>query len=83
MVWDIALKLRKSEQLRLVRCSTSKSKNGVQTGRFDDEQLFYLMSRGAPEHDARRLVVRGFSPKPDQPDAFRGGSRITSGNRRG
>ncbi|MFE9247414.1 Fe-S cluster assembly protein SufD [Streptomyces sp. NPDC007088] len=30
------------------------------TGRFDDEQLFYLMSRGVPEDDARRLVVRGF-----------------------
>ena len=30
------------------------------TGRFDDEQLFYLMSRGVPEHEARRLVVRGF-----------------------
>ncbi|WP_115727232.1 Fe-S cluster assembly protein SufD [Actinomyces culturomici] len=30
------------------------------TGRFDDEQLFYLMSRGISEHDARRLVVRGF-----------------------
>jgi Fe-S cluster assembly protein SufD len=30
------------------------------TGRFDDEQLFYLMSRGIPEAAARRLVVRGF-----------------------
>jgi Fe-S cluster assembly protein SufD len=30
------------------------------TGRFDDEQLFYLMSRGISEPDARRLVVRGF-----------------------
>jgi Fe-S cluster assembly protein SufD len=30
------------------------------TGRFDDEQLFYLRSRGIPELDARRLVVRGF-----------------------
>ena len=30
------------------------------TGRFDDEQLFYLRSRGIPEEDARRLVVRGF-----------------------
>ncbi len=30
------------------------------TGRFDDEQLFYLMSRGVPEQEARRLVVRGF-----------------------
>ena len=30
------------------------------TGRFDDEQLFYLMSRGINEDDAKRLVVRGF-----------------------
>lgn len=30
------------------------------TGRFDDLQLFYLQSRGVPEAEARRLVVRGF-----------------------
>ncbi|WP_433614564.1 Fe-S cluster assembly protein SufD [Dactylosporangium sp. CA-139114] len=30
------------------------------TGRFDDEQLFYLMSRGIPDEQARKLVVRGF-----------------------
>jgi Fe-S cluster assembly protein SufD len=30
------------------------------TGRFDDEQLFYLMSRGIPEAQARQLVVQGF-----------------------
>ncbi len=30
------------------------------TGRFDDQQLFYLMARGIPEAEARRLVVRGF-----------------------
>ncbi|MDA2989607.1 MAG: SufD family Fe-S cluster assembly protein [Actinomycetota bacterium] len=30
------------------------------TGRFDDEQLFYLQSRGIPEDLARQLVVRGF-----------------------
>ncbi|PID50875.1 MAG: Fe-S cluster assembly protein SufD [Propionibacteriales bacterium] len=30
------------------------------TGRFDDEQLFYLESRGIPEAEAKRLVVRGF-----------------------
>lgn len=30
------------------------------TGRFDDEQLFYLRARGIPEDQARRLVVRGF-----------------------
>lgn len=30
------------------------------TGRFDDEQLFYLQARGIPEPEARRLVVLGF-----------------------
>ena len=30
------------------------------TGRFDDEQMFYLRSRGISEDDARKLVVRGF-----------------------
>ena len=30
------------------------------TGRFDDEQMFYLRSRGISEAQARRLVVRGF-----------------------
>jgi Fe-S cluster assembly protein SufD len=29
-------------------------------GRFDDEQLFYLRSRGIDENEARRLVVHGF-----------------------
>ena len=30
------------------------------TGRFDDEQLFYLQSRGIRPDEARKLVVRGF-----------------------
>jgi Fe-S cluster assembly protein SufD len=30
------------------------------SGRFDDEQLFYLQARGLSELEARRLVVRGF-----------------------
>lgn len=30
------------------------------TGRFDDDQLFYLQARGVPPTVARRLVVRGF-----------------------
>ena len=30
------------------------------TGRFDDQQLFYLQSRGIDEAEARRLVVHGF-----------------------
>jgi len=30
------------------------------TGRFDDQHLFYLQSRGIPAEEARRLVVHGF-----------------------
>ena len=30
------------------------------TGRFDEEQLFYLMSRGIGADEAKRLVVEGF-----------------------
>lgn len=30
------------------------------TGRFDDEHIFYLQSRGISEEEARRLVVHGF-----------------------
>ncbi len=30
------------------------------TGRFDDEHLFYLRSRGISEEEARKLVVHGF-----------------------
>ena len=30
------------------------------TGRFDDEQLFYLQARGIDPVEARRLVARGF-----------------------
>ena len=30
------------------------------SGRLDDEQTFYLMARGIPFEDARRLVIRGF-----------------------
>ena len=29
-------------------------------GRLEEEHLFYLMSRGIPESEARRLVIRGF-----------------------
>jgi len=29
-------------------------------GRFDEQQLFYLMARGIPEPVARKLIVRGF-----------------------
>jgi Fe-S cluster assembly protein SufD len=30
------------------------------SGRLEDQHLFYLMARGIPETEARRLVIRGF-----------------------
>lgn len=30
------------------------------TGRFDDEQIFYMLSRGIDKETAKRLVVQGF-----------------------
>jgi len=38
-----------------VRCS-----HGATVGQLDDEELFYLMSRGIPREAATRLVVLGF-----------------------
>ncbi len=38
-----------------VRCT-----HGATVGQVDDEQLFYLMSRGLTRHDAELLVIGGF-----------------------
>ncbi|HEY7491235.1 MAG TPA: Fe-S cluster assembly protein SufD [Candidatus Tectomicrobia bacterium] len=38
-----------------VRC-----KHGSTTGRIDDEQTFYLMSRGLSFQEAQRMIVQGF-----------------------
>jgi Fe-S cluster assembly protein SufD len=39
-----------------VKCS-----HGSTTGPVDSAELFYLMARGIPERDARRLIVLGFA----------------------
>ena len=46
-----ALEIEENE----VRCSHSAS-----VGRIDEEKIFYAMSRGLPETEARRLIVEGF-----------------------
>ena len=38
-----------------VRC-----KHGSTTGRIDEEQIFYLMSRGLSYQEAQRIIVQGF-----------------------
>jgi Fe-S cluster assembly protein SufD len=38
-----------------VRCT-----HGATVGKIDQEQIFYLLSRGVPRHEAERLIVEGF-----------------------
>ena len=38
-----------------VRCT-----HGATSGQIEGEELFYLLARGIPEKEARRLIVRGF-----------------------
>ena len=44
-----------------VKCS-----HGATSGQIDDEQLFYMRSRGITEQLARQLLVFGFSRKSSQ-----------------
>ena len=37
-----------------------RCKHGSTTGRIDDEQVFYLMSRGLSYQEAQRMIVQGF-----------------------
>ena len=46
--------------LELETGNVDRAGHASATGRFDDEQLFYLRSRGLDERTARQLVVRGF-----------------------
>jgi len=38
-----------------VRCS-----HGSASGPIDPDQVFYLQSRGLPEREARRMIIKGF-----------------------
>ena len=43
------------EAFDVVRCG-----HGATVGPVDEEQVFYMMCRGLPEHDAERMIVEGF-----------------------
>ncbi len=43
-----------------IECSEVKAGHGSATGQVDENQLFYLRSRGIPPEEALRLVVFGF-----------------------
>ncbi len=44
-----------------VRCADADVGHEAKIGRISDETVFYLMSRGLSEEEARALIVRGFA----------------------
>ena len=44
-----------------VRCDDVDIGHEAKIGRISDEAIFYLMSRGIPEEDARAMIVSGFA----------------------
>ena len=44
-----------------IRCKSANVGHEAQIGRISDEAVFYLMSRGMNEEDARALIVSGFA----------------------
>ena len=44
-----------------IRCRSANVGHEAQIGRISDEAVFYLMSRGMSEEDARALIVSGFA----------------------
>ncbi|MDP2789845.1 MAG: SufD family Fe-S cluster assembly protein [bacterium] len=43
-----------------IEANDVKASHGSTTSRINDEQMFYLTSRGIPAHQARNLLVAGF-----------------------
>lgn len=58
MVDDVS----KSDTLPIIEVMNNQSDIGHEAyvGRIDEDQIYYLMSRGLTEDDARALIVRGF-----------------------
>ena len=44
-----------------VRCTDADVGHEARIGRISDDTVFYLMSRGLSEEDAKALIVRGFA----------------------
>lgn len=43
-----------------IEANEVRASHGATVSKIDPDQLFYLMTRGLPERDARRLIVNGF-----------------------
>ncbi|HVB43453.1 MAG TPA: Fe-S cluster assembly protein SufD [Streptosporangiaceae bacterium] len=46
--------------LEILTGEVTRAGHASTSGRLEDQHLFYLMARGIPFHEARRLVIRGF-----------------------
>jgi Fe-S cluster assembly protein SufD len=45
----------------MIKADDVKCQHGATVGRIDDDQLFYLKTRGVSEQDARRLLIGSFA----------------------
>lgn len=43
-----------------IECNEVKASHAASVGRIDEEQLFYLMSRGMSQSDAEKLIIDAF-----------------------
>jgi Fe-S cluster assembly protein SufD len=43
-----------------IKANQVRASHSASIGQIDEEQVFYLMTRGLPEHDAKRSIVSGF-----------------------
>jgi Fe-S cluster assembly protein SufD len=46
--------------LEILTGEVTRAGHASTSGRLEDQHLFYLMARGIPLTEARRLVIRGF-----------------------
>jgi Fe-S cluster assembly protein SufD len=46
--------------LEILTGEVQKAGHASTSGRLEDQHMFYLMARGIPFDEARRLIIRGF-----------------------
>ena len=62
MYWSLIDNKSKSDTVPIIEVLNANSDVGheAKIGRIKDEQIFYLMSRGLSELEAKGLIVKGF-----------------------
>jgi Fe-S cluster assembly protein SufB/Fe-S cluster assembly protein SufD len=63
--------------LEIMTNEVQRAKHSASVAQVDDEQVFYLMSRGVPREESRKMLVEGFlAPIVDQVDLLEARERL-------